>query len=54
MQKNNYFYNVNVKVKVIIKNLFLGSKSRMFFLYEKESLLRDNDISFKTGWESCD
>jgi hypothetical protein len=31
--------------------LFLGSKSRWFFLYEKESLLRDNDISFKVGWE---
>ena len=21
-----------------------------FFLYEKESLLRDNDVSFKAGW----
>ena len=31
--------------------MFLGSKSRLFFLYEKESLIRDNDVSLKAGWE---
>ena len=34
----------------IMEKMFLGSKSRLFFLYEKESLIGDNDISFKAGW----
>ena len=33
------------------KTVFRFGTNRLFFLYEKESLLRDNDVCFKAGWE---
>ena len=36
---------------MIQESVFRFGTNRMFFLYEKESLLRDNDISFNAGWE---